>query len=455
MKKSLIIKAVIIVIMVVFISVFTNSQLRSILNERNYSYFKVENGIAASRGDAQTISGGLVLIKQKLEKTEKIIEKKDDKKSEKILIKKFNKNKVVLPEKVFIKAKMQSKILYRSIYEVPVYSSQLNIKGSFVFPLKEAEEEENIRLISQRVFLAFEVSDLKGLISVDQSKINEQKVKVKAGSTIKNGLAGFHIEFKDKELIPGKKYSYEIDLKLNGLKEISFIPSAENSEVHLSSDWPDPSFSGNFLPIKRKITKNGFTAVWNTNLLSTNILEKADYCLKHGKCGPYIQKAFGVKIKPSVSSNRILMRSIKYIFLFLCSAYLFLFLFEVLAKLKIHPIQYSCVGAAIALFFLLFLAFSEFLNLSLSYFLATVLSNLLLAIYAGFILKSFKKGLVFGLGILVLFTYLYFAITATQYALISGALFLFGCLATFMILTRKVSWYELSIKSPATLKEEN
>ena len=117
-------------------------------------------------------------------------------------------------------------------------------------------------------------------------------------------------------------------------------------------------------------------------------------------------------------------------------------LFEFLRALKVHPVQYFPVGAAVSIFFLLLVSLSEHLAFSTAYALAATACVLLLTWYASHMLHSWRSDLPFGAGIATLYGLLYVLLQLEQTALLVGAVALFGVLALLMVLTRKVNWYE-------------
>ena len=52
------------------------------------------------------------------------------------------------------------------------------------------------------------------------------------------------------------KYEFDLAIKFNGSSSLDFVPLGKETNVHLTSNWPDPSFGGAFLPDEREITKD-------------------------------------------------------------------------------------------------------------------------------------------------------------------------------------------------------
>jgi inner membrane protein len=136
-------------------------------------------------------------------------------------------------------------------------------------------------------------------------------------------------------------------------------------------------------------------------------------------------------------------RAIKYAFLFISLTFAGFFLFEVLKKLAVHPIQYSLVGAALAIFYLLLLSLAEHLGFATAYALSSGACVTLIGFYVSGILRSARRGVAFAGSLAALYGMLYVLLSADDYALLMGSALLFGLLAVVMVLTRKVDWSSL------------
>jgi inner membrane protein len=118
-------------------------------------------------------------------------------------------------------------------------------------------------------------------------------------------------------------------------------------------------------------------------------------------------------------------------------------LMEVLRRLRVHPIQYLLVGAALSLFFLLLVSLSEHLAFGWAYLAASAACTLLLTFYGSFVLRGWWAGAGFGVGIGGLYGVLYALLQMEQNALVLGSLLLFAVLSAVMVATRQLDWYEL------------
>jgi inner membrane protein len=65
----------------------------------------------------------------------------------------------------------------------------------------------------------------------------------------------------------------------------------------------------------------------------------------------------------------------------------------------------------------------------------------LIGFYVCHVLRSVAHGLGFSAGLAALYGLLYGLLSAEDYALLMGALLLFGLLGVFMVLTRRLDWH--------------
>ena len=136
-------------------------------------------------------------------------------------------------------------------------------------------------------------------------------------------------------------------------------------------------------------------------------------------------------------------RAIKYALLFVALTFAGFFLFEVLKRLVIHPVQYGLVGLALAFFYLLLVSLSEHIAFATAYLISSSACILLIGFYVTYVLQSVIRGAIFSGLLASLYGLLYGLLSAEDYALLMGSLLLFGLLGVFMVLTRKLDWYSI------------
>jgi inner membrane protein len=264
----------------------------------------------------------------------------------------------------------------------------------------------------------------------------------------------------------------DLELELLGTERLGIVPLGGATQVALRSNWPHPSFNGQFLPSERTVTAEGFDAQWRISSLSSTaqrtVQQQRPLCdgssmresphdtavdaaadvaaavvtIAEGPSGSGCTETLGVSFVDPSNTYALSHRATRYGLLFIALTFVAVGLFEFMRALKVHPVQYFLVGAAVSIFFLLLVSLSEHLAFSNAYALAATACVVLLTWYASHMLRSWRSGLPFGAGIATLYGLLYVLLRLEQTALLVGAVALFGVLALLMALTRKVNWYE-------------
>ena len=154
--------------------------------------------------------------------------------------------------------------------------------------------------------------------------------------------------------------------------------------------------------------------------------------------------AFGVDLYRANDVYQQNERAGKYGVLISALVFLALFLFETIARVSLHPIQYAFIGLALALFYLLLIAFSEHIGFTPAYLAAACAATLLVAGYARAALGSTRRAALLGALQGGAYAVFYVLVQSDDYALLLGASTLFAVLAIAMYLTRRVDWYGLA-----------
>lgn len=157
---------------------------------------------------------------------------------------------------------------------------------------------------------------------------------------------------------------------------------------------------------------------------------------------------FGVELANPVDHYRMAERSVKYAGLFILLTFAAVWLIEVLAGVRVHPIQYLMLGGALCLFYLLELSLSEHLGFPLAYAVASAAVVSMVAAYGVVVLQRLSRGLVVGAGVALLYIYLYILLMNEDYALLIGSIGLFVILGAIMFATRRVDWYAVGAPAP-------
>lgn len=398
---------------------------QNLISERRDRRDSVAEEISQKWGNEQTIIGPVISVpyKQSLEN--------DGKVEQTIRYAHF------LPDDLNIKGSIATEVRYRGIYKVIVYNSNLSISGNFPsLDLNSLSIPQEDYLLRDAI-VSVGISDMTGIKDFITINWNDKEYMANPGIRSNDVLAsGISIS---PELETGNQgYHFNFDLNLNGSSGLQFSPVGKQTNIQLSSDWPDPGFKGDFLPIDREINASGFNSVWNILHLNRNFPQQW--------LGPNQKvsgSTFGVDLLLPVDEYQKTMRTAKYSIMFISLTFLTFFMVELLSKKIIHPVQYLLIGFALLIFYTLLLSISEYLVFMLAYLFASAAIIILITIYAYSVLSDkFKTGVIFGV-LVILYGYLYILMQLQDYALLMGSFGLFIVLALVMYLTRKIDWFEI------------
>lgn len=358
-----------------------------------------------------------------------------------------------LPEHFELDSKAQTELRARGIYEARLFHADNHISGHFAVPEQYGIKEDFADYQFDQPFLAVGISDIRGIENALQLQLNGQTLDFAPGTFVSWLDEGVHVLLAPLDLKKNTRLDFAFDLRLQGTGQLQVLPVGKTSKVLLTANWPHPSFVGNYLPVQREVTEQGFSALWQTSFFSTNLEQAMERCAYSSQCQDFNSRSFGVSFIDPVDQYLKSDRAIKYALLFIGLTFAGFFLFEVLKGLSVHPIQYGLVGVALAFFYLLLLSLSEHLGFELAYGVSAAACVGLIGFYVSHVLHSWRNGAVFALSLAALYGLLYGLLSAEDYALLMGSLLLFGLLGVFMVLTRKLDWYGLGPrKEPAPLQ---
>jgi inner membrane protein len=157
----------------------------------------------------------------------------------------------------------------------------------------------------------------------------------------------------------------------------------------------------------------------------------------------YGEYSFGVELHQTVDQYQKSMRSVKYAAMFITLTFLVFFFTEIINQKAIHPIQYILIGLALVVFFTLLISLAEHIGFNTSYMLAASAVVALITFYTHAVLKSLRLTAIMATVLIVLYGFIYTIIQLEDFALLFGSIGLFLFLATMMIASRKIDWYQI------------
>ncbi len=342
-----------------------------------------------------------------------------------------------LPTNLHIQGQLTPEVRYRGIYEVALYNGRFILNGQFKQPDWQVFGVDPDRVLWNDAVLTFGITDLKGIRDTVSLRWNQSSLPSRPG-VVSNDVVESGITFKPRLDRTVKENSFALDLNLNGSAEVRFVPAGEITEVELDSPWKTPSFVGNFLPGVRDIRPDGFHASWRIFNLNRNFPQ-----VWVGNRYNVAEASFGASLFLPVDEYQKTSRSVKYALLFIALTFVAFFLSELTTKTVFHPIQYTLIGFALILFYVLLLSLSEHIGFNASYLVASAATVALVSSYAFWISAKKQISAIMALVLSALFGFLFVTLQLQDYALLLGSVGLFAALYLTMYLTRKVNWYDV------------
>ena len=394
------------------------AMIQSQIRDRQRTADESRDEVSASWGRAQTLTGPVLQFSYEMDYLDD--QQKKTKKLE---------SSTVYPRNLAYDIDLPTQTLHRSIYDIMVYGAEVVVTGDFVVPANYATRD----LVEQNVTMG--LSDLRGIDGNVEITLGETSYTFHSSSGVMGTRSPFdpHRDYKgslsetidlDKSLLDGKTaIPFKLSYRVKGSSSLLVRPYGETTEVKMHSNCPDPSFTGDFLPSEREVTKEGFSARWSVSEINR---------------GNPDDTSFGVNLLQGVTQYQQTTRSAKYGILVILLVFIAGLAVELVGKKKIDLIQYLVIGLSLVLFYALVLSFSEFMRFPVAYGLAALMTIAALFGYFRGILRDRSAWL---LTALVALAYLvsYILLQMETYALIAGTLVLFGLLVGIMYLTTNLN----------------
>ena len=344
----------------------------------------------------------------------------------------------------------------RSLFKVPVFQAELKLDGAFDLAGVPAAAPQGAELDWSRAEIVVGASDARGalteaMLTVDGKNYTlapaeiSQNIFVDGAQSPQCKLMLFGTKVAGS-IKPDAQFSVSSTLRFSGAQRIAVLAYGKTTQVNVQGDWPSPGFDGGFLPVKRTVSKNGFTAEWSVPFIARGVRAEGPGDAITGLDATALGISFIEVADPYQSVNR----SLKYIPLFLGLVFLSYFVFEATTGKRVHFAQYILVGIAQLIFYLLLLSLAERIGFGFGFLLAGVATVLLLSANAAWIfssrLQGFRAFAIFSL----LYTLIYLLLRLEDNALLVGAIASFLAVAAVMYFTRGLDWYgSLPVKEPA------
>jgi inner membrane protein len=428
------------IFLLIMVLVIPMMRIGGLVRERQAARDVVVQDIARSAAYAQTLTGPVLVVPY----TRQVRQEELDASRKLVAVTRVVSGELLLlPASLDVSGTLGTEERRRGIYRARIFNADTKLKGSFDLPAHYGitADVESYSFGAPR--LALGISDIRGIGNALSLSADGTKLAFEPGAGADLLGSGVHAQLFAGDASAARHLNYEIALKLQGTGDFQITPVGRDTHVMLTSDWPHPSFVGEFLPRAREVRSDGFSAEWQTSFFATNMEEVLTRChaaTGEKPCADFQARHFGVSFIDPVDQYLKSERATKYAFLFIALTFAGFFLFEVLRKFSVHPVQYGLVGLSLAMFFLLLLSFSEHIGFGMAYAVSAAACVGLIAYYVGHVLKNRVHGAAFGSALAALYGLLYGILSSEDYALLMGSLLVFALLGAVMVLTRRVNW---------------
>lgn len=338
---------------------------------------------------------------------------------------------------------------HRGIYEVALYEWRGMLSATFDATIPDDAAPDAARIVGTPR-IGWSISDVRGLHGVPRLRVDGADVELREGFGLREG-SGVHAVLP-RVATPGQRLrvSTRLDLQLAGAESLAVVPVGKRNRIVLQSSWRHPSFQG-LSPWHSRVSDRGFAAEWQVASLATDVQRQflagrmpRPFGVDGARGGDGGLDALGVVLADPVDAYTMADRATKYGVLFVVLTFAGFFMFELVKRLPIHPVQYGLVGLALVLFFLLLVSLGEHVGFGIAYVAASAACIGLIGVYLSAVLRSATRGIAFAGMLATLYAALYGLLVSEDNALVLGAGLLFLILAGIMLVTRRVDWYALS-----------
>lgn len=390
------------------------SFIKGQLSDREYSYREAKYQISESAGGKLNLSGPYIAIPY-VKTIDEFVYKDNKQFKETKIIEGWE---IISADYVNIETYLDAEVRPVGIYSSPIFTGDAGIAANF-----------NIKPLNNKSNIDYNPEKAVVYIPIRNSSLTSSPVFTINGKNYETDLVRINELWGVGVTLPVsyEKLNLTTNIGIRGADQFSYYISSKDTKLSLKSDWTAPGFTGfSYLPDKRTIDENGFSAEWNIHFGTTDISQ-------------YIGTSF---IEP-VNLYQKLHRATKYGFLFIIVPFIVIFLFEVFAKITLHPVNYLLSGAACVLFFLLLLGLSEHIPFDASYIIGAIAAGITVSLYIASVTKKYALGIIMAGMFVLLYGYLFLSLKSEDYALLIGSVFAFAILAMLMFCTRKIDWYSI------------
>ena len=322
----------------------------------------------------------------------------------------------------------------RGIFEVPVYTANAKIEFDFNALSSSTALRGNEVLHWKEARIDVHLTSNQALRGEAELTSNGQPLTLEPIARANQKQGGITANPGD----PRASGPYTLKLKLNGAQHIAATATGRTSRLTITSDWPDPSFFGSFLPDARDVNEDGFNASWTVPHLARPFPQISREALDQSSRSV---ASMGVRFITPNDFYQKAYRSARYGILFIGLTFLTVLLLDRVGTRPAHPVQYLMIGLAQSVFVLLMASYAEQIGFGGAYLFASGATIALLTIFGATALKLGKRTTTLTAMLIIVYAVLYLILQSADYALLAGSTLAFLALAGTMWLTRNEDWH--------------
>lgn len=163
--------------------------------------------------------------------------------------------------------------LKRGLYNVVVFSTDINCVGTFSTPNFKKLQIDEVNVLWNQATILVKTTNLKSSKGNLNLKVNETNLTFESKENTDKYFDDLESDVFD--LTENKNLKFQFQMKYNGSNSVKFVPVGKNTTASIDSDWQNPSFEGIFSAntSSKSITKEGFMPI-GTFLRLTDLSHK-------------------------------------------------------------------------------------------------------------------------------------------------------------------------------------
>ena len=327
------------------------------------------------------------------------------------------------PEAFDLDVTTASETRHRGIFSVPVFTADLALGFDF-------DTDTLASVLAGQEVPQWDAAELR--VHLDSNRALRGEAVLAAGERVfalepiphaESGGTGVVSRVGD----PRDFGRFSLKLRMNGAQFFGASAVGRLSRMTMTSDWPDPSFTGSFLP----------DASWTVPHLARSLPQ-----VSRENPDPAARRLATMQVTYLTPNDfyQKAWRASRYGILFIALTFLTILLLDRASERPAHPVQYLMVGLAQSVFVLLMVAYAEQIGFTPAYLLSAGATIGLLGLFGATALKLGRRTWLLVTMLIAVYAVLYLTLKSTDYALLAGSTLTFAALAATMWLTRNEDW---------------